>query len=210
MSANCCEPQTPGDDPPVRRILWLALALNAAMFVIEFAAGVAADSVALEADALDFLGDAVTYGISLLVLGHTLIWRARAALFKASLMAAFGLWVLGAAIHGAVTQTVPEAAVMGAVGLLALAVNVGVAALLFRHRSGDANMRSVWLCSRNDAIGNLAVMGAAAGVFGTGSVWPDLAVAAIMAGLALWASGQILVHARRELIAADLPASAAE
>lgn len=185
----------------------IALGLNAAMFAIEMAAGLGADSVALQADALDFFGDTVTYALSLAVLGMSLARRTAAALFKGVSMALMGLWVLGAAAHAAWAQPLPIVEVMGTVGVAALGVNVGVAVLLYRFRGGDSNMRSVWLCSRNDAIGNLAVLAAAAGVFGTGTVWPDLAVAALMATLALVASLQIIRHALAErrgaLIAAE-------
>lgn len=203
MSQSCCE--TPEgsaaahNDPRWRRVLWIALAANAAMFVVEIAAGVAADSRSLQADALDFFGDAANYAISLGVAGMALAWRARAALLKAASMLGFGLWVIGYALYGLVAGAEPHAQTMGLIGTLALLVNVAVAALLFRYRTGDANMRSVWLCSRNDAIGNLAVLAAAFGVFGTGQAWPDLLVAAIMAGLAIWGSAQVFAHARSEL-----------
>ncbi len=203
MSAHCCE--TPGgdaavhNDPRWRRVLWIALVANAAMFLVEIVAGVAADSRALQADALDFFGDAANYAISLGVAGMALAWRARAALLKAASMLAFGVWVLGYAVYGVLTGSDPHAQTMGVIGTLALLVNVAVAVLLFRYRTGDANMRSVWLCSRNDAIGNVAVVGAAFGVFGTGRAWPDLLVAAIMAGLAIWASVQVFGQARAEL-----------
>lgn len=186
-------------DRPYRRILWLALALNAAMFVLEIGAGLAAGSVALWADALDFLGDAATYALTLAVLGLALRWRALAALLKGASMGLFGLGVIGMAAWNALAGTVPEAPVMGVVGLLALAVNVGVAVLLYRYRGGDANRRSVWLCSRNDALGNLAVILAASGVAATGTGWPDVAVAAIMAGLALSSSAVVIRQALAEL-----------
>jgi len=186
------------EPPGIRRILWIALVLNAAMFAVEIGAGLAAKSVALQADALDFLADAATYAISLAVLALSARWRAGAALLKGASLGVFGLWVAAAAVLGAIRQPAPDPAVMGGVGLLALAVNVAVAVMLFRLREGDANLRSVWLCSRNDAIGNVAVMLAALGVFGTGTVWPDLAVAAIMAGLSLWAAWTILREASRE------------
>lgn len=189
----------PRADGPYRSILWIALLLNAAMFVVEIGAGVAAGSVSLLADALDFLGDAANYAVSLFVLGAPLVWRARAALLKAASMAAFGLWVAGEAIFSAVTGIVPLAITMGAVGALALGVNLLVTLMLFRYRDGDSNMRSVWICSRNDALGNLAVMAAAAGVLGTGTGWPDIAVAAIMASLALWGAWQVARLALREL-----------
>ncbi len=205
MSAHCChnepEPQASAN-PRYRRILWGALIVNAAMFAIEIAAGVQSGSVSLLADAIDFLGDAANYGVSLLVLGMTLAWRARAALLKGASMLLFGLFVAGRAVWALAWGAPPEAMTMGLVGLLALAANVGVAVALYAYREGDANMRSVWLCTRNDALGNLAVMAAALGVFGTGSAWPDLAVAAVMAGLAITAGLSVLRDARRELAGA--------
>ena len=182
-----------------RRVLWVVLGINAAMFLVEISAGLAARSVSLQADALDFLGDAFNYGISLFVLGLSLRWRAAAALLKGAFMGLFGLWVIGATIYNAVFATLPGALVMGSVGLAALAANVGSAVLLFRYRDGDANMRSVWLCTRNDAIGNVAVMLAAGGVVATGSGWPDVAVAAVMATLALTACRLVLTQAVGEL-----------
>lgn len=201
MSHSCCPlPESqPHNDPRWRRVLWLALAINAAMFAVEMVAAFAADSRALQADSLDFLGDAANYAISLAVAGMALAWRARAALAKAATMLAFGVWVLGSAIHGSLAGANPQAETMGTIGGLALAANVLVALMLFRYRSGDANMRSVWVCSRNDALGNIAVLGAALGVFGTGQAWPDLAVAAIMAGLAIWGSLEVFRQARQEL-----------
>lgn len=203
MSASCCPTPEPDhaahNRPRWRRALWIALVANAAMFAVELGAGVAADSRALQADALDFLGDAANYAISLGVAGMALAWRARAAQLKAASMLAFGLWVLGYALYGWVVGADPHAETMGAIGALALLVNVAVAALLFRFRTGDANMRSVWLCTRNDAIGNLAVLAAALGVFGTGRAWPDLVVASVMAGLAIWGAVQVFTQARGEL-----------
>jgi Co/Zn/Cd efflux system component len=196
----CCAPKTsPADSPAYRRVLWAALIVNAAMFFIEAGAGLASGSVALQADALDFFGDAANYGLSLFVLSMALVWRARAALVKGASMGLFGLWVIGAAAASALSGEPPSAQVMGAVGFLALAANVGVAVLLYRYRNGDANMRSVWLCTRNDAIGNVAVMAAAVGVFGTGTAWPDIAVAAVMASLALAAAAQVIRSALGEL-----------
>ncbi len=202
MARNCCGPDDVGNahnDPTWRRVLWLALALNGTMFAVEIVAGLAADSRALQADALDFLGDSANYAVSLGVAGMAIVWRARAALAKAATMLAFGIWVLGSAIWGFFAGASPDAGTMGIVGSLALAVNLAVAAMLFRYRSGDANMRSVWICSRNDAIGNIAVLAAAVGVFGTGSAWPDLVVAGIMAGLAIWGSVEVFRQARGEL-----------
>lgn len=206
MSDSCCESacgsETAKADPRWRRILWIALIVNAAMFLIEMAAGAAADSRALQADALDFLGDAANYAVSLAVVGAVLVWRARAALVKSLFMLGFAGWVFGSAVFAFVNGTSPDPAMMGAVGVLALGANVGVALTLYRYRTGDANMRSVWICSRNDAIGNVAVLFAALGVFGTGSAWPDLIVASIMAGLALTGGVQVFRQAMSELKAA--------
>ncbi|MXO73477.1 cation transporter [Alteraurantiacibacter buctensis] len=203
MAKSCCQTPEPDNsaqnNPQWRRILWVAMLANLAMFLVEIFAGIAADSRSLQADALDFFGDAANYAVSLGVAGMTLAWRARAALLKAASMLAFGLGVLGFALHGLIIGANPEPQTMGLVGALALLVNVAVAVLLFRFRGGDANMRSVWLCSRNDAIGNVAVIVAAIGVFGTGSAWPDLLVAAIMALLAIWSSAEVFAQARREL-----------
>lgn len=206
MSA-CCDPQTPSTGSAFRRALVVALALNAFMFAVEFAAALAADSSALLADAVDFLGDASNYALSLGALALAPVWRSRAALVKGLSMGVYGIFVLGVTAHHALRGTAPEPAVMAAVALLALAVNIGVAMMLYRHRNGDANTRSVWLCSRNDAIGNVAVMLAAAGVFGTGSGWPDYLVAALLAALALSAAASVVRQARREILA---PACASE
>ena len=196
---HCCPPPAaPEGDTRARRVLWTVLALNAAMFVIELAAGLGAGSVSLQADALDFLGDSASYAISLVVLGRHPRWRTASAGLKGLAMAGFGLWVIGATVWSLIAKGVPDPVVMGSVGALALVVNVFCAVLLFRFRGGDANMRSVWLCSRNDAIGNIAVMAAASGVFATGTAWPDLAVAIIMASLALYASVLVLAHVARE------------
>lgn len=200
MSASCCPPppaSTP--DSRYRRILWIALLVNAGMFAIEIIAGIAADSVSLLADSLDFLGDGANYGISLWVLGLGVVARARASLLKAASMGLFGVGVIIAAIAHAMADTLPNAPTMGVVGTLALAANIGVAILLYAYRDGDSNMRSVWLCTRNDAIGNIAVLVAALGVFGTGTAWPDLIVASIMATLALSAAWQVAKQARAEL-----------
>ncbi|WP_228244240.1 cation transporter [Porphyrobacter sp. GA68] len=189
------------NNPRWRAILWIALLANAAMFLVEIVAGIAADSRSLQADALDFLGDAANYAISLGVAGMALAWRAQAALVKAATMLAFGLWVIGYAIFALIVGANPEPQTMGLIGMLALLVNLAIALLLFRYRQGDANMRSVWICSRNDAIGNCAVLAAALGVFGTGQAWPDLLVAVIMATLAIWGSIEVFGQARDELAA---------
>jgi Co/Zn/Cd efflux system component len=202
MSAHCCHNEHDHGHSPApgyRRVLWIALAVNALMFAIEIAAGLKSGSVSLLADAIDFFGDAANYGLTLAVLGMGLVWRARAAMIKAASMLIFGLVVLGKALWAATLGVPPEALTMGLVGALALSANVGVAVLLYAFREGDANMRGVWLCTRNDAIGNVAVMLAAVGVFGTGTAWPDLAVAVVMAGLATSAGWSVMRQARREL-----------
>ena len=205
MSAHCHHDHASHDTaagaapPGYRRVLWVALAVNLLMFAVEIGAGMVSGSVSLLADAIDFFGDAANYGVSLAVLSLGIVWRARAALLKASSMMAFGVAVLGNAAWAASQGVPPEALTMGVVGVLALAANVGVALLLYKFREGDANMRSVWLCTRNDALGNLAVMGAALGVFGTGTAWPDLAVAAAMGMLALAGGASIVRQARKEL-----------
>lgn len=197
---SCCQPLPPAADHRYRRVLVIALVLNAAMFAIEVTASVISSSSSLLADAVDFAGDASNYALSLWALAIVPAWRARAALVKGFCMGAYGLFVLAVAALHARAGTVPEPATMGVVALFALAVNVGVAALLYRYRNGDADMRSVWLCSRNDAISNIAVMVAAAGVFGTGSGWPDYVVAAIMATLAFGGSIIVIRQARREIL----------
>ncbi|HEX2859221.1 MAG TPA: cation transporter [Alphaproteobacteria bacterium] len=189
-----------GPTPPGwRNVLWIALALNFGMFIAEIVAGLHSGSSALQADALDFLGDSANYAISLLVAGMALHWRTRAALLKGASMGLFGVWVIGVTFWHMMNGVVPDAPTMGLIGVLAMLVNVGVAVMLYRYRTGDANMRSVWICSRNDAIGNIAVMVAALGVFGTGTAWPDTIVALIMAGLGLWGAWQVITHAWREL-----------
>lgn len=182
-----------------RRVLWIALVINLAMFAGEIFAGIASGSRSLQADALDFLGDAANYAISLGVAGLALRWRSRAALVKGGTILAFGLYVFGTTLVAAFGARVPQGETMGLVGTLALVANGAVALMLFRYRTGDANMRSVWICSRNDAIGNVAVIAAAFGVLGTGTQWPDLAVAAIMAALGVSGGLQIIVQAVREL-----------
>jgi len=201
VSESCCAvpEEKQAADPRYRRILWIALAVNAAMFAVEIAGSLASGSVSLLADGVDFAGDASNYALSLAVLSMGLAWRARAALVKGFCMAAYGVFVLAAAAYGAWGGVPPEPFTMGAIGLLALAANVGVAVLLYTYRTGDANMRSVWLCSRNDAIGNIAVVLAALGVLGIGTVWPDLAVAVVMATLGLSAARNVIAQARADL-----------
>jgi Co/Zn/Cd efflux system component len=201
MSAHCCHTQPPATQmhSAYRRVLWLVMLINAGMFMIEISSGLRAGSVALLADSLDFLGDTGNYAISLFVLSMSLPWRARAAQFKAASMALFGLWVLAATAWHAWQGGVPVAATMGLIGALALLANLVSAALLYAWREGDSNMRSVWLCTRNDALGNIAVLLAALAVMGNDSAWPDLLVASIMAGLGLTSAWQVLRQARSEL-----------
>jgi Co/Zn/Cd efflux system component len=187
-----------GLDPRYKRILWTVIGINAAMFLGETAAGHWAGSQALKADALDFLADTVTYGLSLAVIGASLRTRATAALAKGISLSLMALWVFGSTLYQTLVLGLPSAAAMGGVGALALAANLASVILLKPYKDGDANVRSVWLCSRNDAIGNVIVMVAALGVWGTATAWPDLVVAAIMAGVFLTSSVQILRQARDE------------
>ena len=201
MSERCCGAAATFDGRSVayRRVLWIVIALNAAMFVVEVAAGYIARSQALQADAMDFLGDAATYALSLLVIGRAAAWRANAALFKGLSLGVLALWVGGSTLWRAILGGAPEPITMSAVGGLALCVNVGAALLLYRFRDGEANVRSVWLCSRNDAIGNIAVVFAAAAVWASGAAWPDLVVALAMSALFLQTSVRIVAQARGEL-----------
>lgn len=200
MSCCSCEgPKFDGVSPAYRRALWAVIAINAVMFAVELGAGALADSVALAADSLDFLADSLTYGLSLWVLGRPPAWRARAATFKGLSLAAMGLGVLGATLWRTLVLETPEAFVMSGVGVLALAANLASVAILFRWRDGDANVRSVWLCSRNDAIGNVAVVAAGGAVWLTASGWPDVIVAAAMAALFLRSAVSILRQSLDEL-----------
>ncbi|MCG7493755.1 cation transporter [Thalassobius sp. Cn5-15] len=201
--AGCCGhgAKFDGMSPAYKRRLWAVIVLNAAMFVVEMSAGHMAQSQALQADALDFFGDALTYGVSLAVIGASIRVRTMAALGKGISLMVMGVWVFGSTAYRVLYLGVPQADIMGAVGLMALAVNLASVFLLMRYKDGDANVRSVWLCSRNDAIGNVAVMFAALGVWGSGTGWPDVIVAGVMAGLFLSASVQIIRQAlveRRE------------
>ncbi|VIO73721.1 cation transporter [Bradyrhizobium ivorense] len=191
----CCEGGVPvfdGLDVSYKRMLWTVIGINGAMFLVEMIAGQLVGSQALKADALDFLADTVTYGLSLAVIGASLRTRASAALLKGVSLSLMALWVFGSTVYQTLVLGVPKAEVMGAVGMLALAANLTSVLLLLPYKNGDANVRSVWLCSRNDAIGNIIVMVAALGVWGTATAWPDLAVAAVMAGIFLTSSIQIL------------------
>src|SRR5437879_9381520 len=202
---ECCAPPpldsggSKKQDDAYRRVLWMVLAINAAMFAVEVIAGLVAGSAALQADALDFLGDAANYAISLLVVGMALRYRASAALAKGATMAAFGLWVIAMVVWHAVHGTLPSAFTMVTVGIAALVANIASFGLLWAYRKGDANMRSAWICTRNDVLGNIAVLLAALGVFGTGTGWPDVIVAAIMAGLALQGASVVVQQSTLEL-----------
>jgi cation diffusion facilitator family transporter len=198
--AGCCGAGIDAaGEPRFRRVLWLALIANATMFAVEVVAGMISSSVSLQADALDFFGDAASYAITLAVLGLSLRARSIAALVKGATMALFGLWVIGNAVYRTFNETVPDAPIMGGIAVLALAVNVAVAVMLYRYRGGDSNTHSIWLCSRNDAIGNIAVLLAAGGVYLSATGWPDIAVAAVIASLNLSSAWQVFRHAGDEL-----------
>ena len=182
-----------------RRILWIVLVLNLVMFFVEGIAGWLAQSNALMADALDMLGDAAIYAFSLFVIQLHPIWRTRSGILKASIMSLFAFGILGATIYRVSHQVIPLASAMGIVGTLALFINLFCAYLLLRFRDDDVNMRSAWLCSRNDVLANLGVIVAAGGVLWTGSHWPDLAVGVIIAGLILQSSLGIFKDAKLEL-----------
>lgn len=196
-------PRFDGVDASYKRVLWAVIFINAAMFLVEMSAGRLAGSQALQADALDFLGDALTYGLSLAVIGMSLKVRSTAALIKGLSLLLMGLWVFGSTAYQALILGVPKAEIMGLIGFLALAANMASVLLLMRYKDGDANVRSVWLCSRNDAVGNVAVMVASAAVWFTASAWPDLVVAIVMAGLFLRSSQLILVQAWEEYRSGD-------
>ena len=199
MACTCShEPAPAKPNSKFRTALWIALLINAAMFLVELVGGAYAHSSSLWADSLDFFGDAVNYAVSLAVLGASLYWRATVALFKGITMALFGFVVIGKVIYSYLQGIPPEAITMGLIGILALVANVISAVILYAFRDGDSNMKSVWLCSRNDAIGNMAVIMAAVGVFGTGSLWPDIIVAAIMAILGLSGGYQVIKQALKE------------
>jgi Co/Zn/Cd efflux system component len=196
-------PRFDGLDPRFKRILWVVIAINAVMFLLEMTAGQLAGSQSLQADALDFLADTVTYGISLAVIGASLRTRTTAALAKGVSLTLMGLWVFGSTLYHVLILGLPRAEIMGVIGVLALGANAASVLLLMRYKDGDANVRSVWLCSRNDAIGNVAVMIAALAVWGTNTAWPDLLVAGIMAGVFLTSSVQILRQAFAEYAAGE-------
>ncbi len=197
--AGCCGPSEAPKIARQRRVLGVVLAINLIMFAVEIGAGWHASSLALQADALDFLGDSLNYAVALFVLGRSLAWRAGTAFAKGAVMFGFGVFLAGASVYHGVVGSAPEAPVMGAIGALALVANLACALMLFGFRGEDANLRAVWLCSRNDAIGNLAVLAAAAGVVLSGTAWPDLAVGLVMAALAVWAGLSVMRQARAEL-----------
>jgi Co/Zn/Cd efflux system component len=214
MDDCCCAPPPPlnlggnkKQDTAYRRVLWAVLTINAAMFAVEVIAGLAAGSASLQADSLDFLGDAANFAISLLVVGMALRYRATAALAKGATMAAFGVWVIGTVVWHSLHGTLPNAFTMGTVGIAALTANAASFGLLWAYRHGDANMRSAWICTRNDVLGNIAVLVAAAGVFGTGTGWPDVIVAAIMATLAVQGAVLVVRQAIGELRVGQLTAA---
>src|SRR4051794_8520794 len=198
---SCCEDDchVATTDAGYRRILWAALGINAVMFLVEIVASFVAGSMSLRADALDFLGDAANYAVALAVVGLSLQWRAGAALLKGGVMGLFGFWVAGSTVYNAIAATVPKAELMGIIGLLALAANLCVAVLLYRYRQGDSQAMSVWLCTRNDCIVNIAVMIAGAGVWASQTPWPDIAVAAVVAALGITSAIRISRQALREI-----------
>jgi Co/Zn/Cd efflux system component len=202
MGASCsdgCSAGAPEPDRRYRRALWIALGINLVLFVVEVAASLLSGSVSLRADALDFLGDAANYALALAVFGMALRWRASAALLKGGVMGAFGLWVAASTVAHALAATLPHAGTMSAIGAIAFAANAAVAALLYRFRATDSQALSVWLCTRNDCLVNLAVIAAGGGVWASGTPWPDIAVAAAVAALALSSAFRVSRRALREM-----------
>ena len=199
MGTHCCEVKHEKVSQSFRKVLWIALIVNFTMFLVELASSFSADSVSLVADSIDFFGDAANYAVSLFVLSSGLVVRAKASLLKAATMGLFGLWVIGTSIYNAVVMSAPVAETMGFLGVIAMLANLFVAVLLYKYRDGDSNMQSVWLCTRNDVIGNIAVIVAASGVFLTTTRWPDLIVAFGMGILSLYSSLQVIKVAKLEL-----------
>lgn len=195
---KCCGPIKVQSER-FRKAVWIAFAINLSMFAYEFGASFLANSASLKADALDFLGDAANYAVSLFVLSRSLHLKAKASLLKGLTMGGFGIWVFSATVYNAFYGKLPDSEAMVWIGTIALVANLTVAVLLYQFRDGDSNMKSVWLCSRNDAIGNVAVMGAAAAVFYFKTRWPDLVVAFFMAYLTLSSSVHIISAALHEL-----------
>lgn len=207
MRSHCCSPATGMNSARYRGILWIALGANFTMFVVELVASAISGSSSLAADALDFFGDSANYAASLGAMALGGLWASRVALVKGVAMFCFGITVIAYAGWHAFLGVAPEPIAMGVVGLAALTVNLGVAVLLFRYREGDANMRSVWLCTRNDVVANIMVIAAAIGVLGTGSPWPDIAVAAVLAVLGISSGRAVIMLARAELSTAHRASS---
>ena len=201
VACNDCSVATKdqSQNPVFQKVLWIALLVNLAMFFVEIIASHIGDSMSLQADALDFFGDSANYAISLFVLGMALHLRARASVVKGLTMGLFGIWVIGAALYRVFVGSEPEPMIMGSIAVMALIANMSVAVMLYRFREGDSNMQSIWLCSRNDAIGNVAVLIAAVGVTASASRWPDLIVAMIIASLSLSAAYTVLKLAFQEM-----------
>lgn len=193
-------PQNSGHMAPgYKRALWIAVLLNVGYGLVEIVGGFLSGSQAVKADALDFLGDGVITLLGLIAIGWSLLWRARSALIQGIFLGVLGLGVLVSTAYRVIVLNEPDAELMGVFGAIALIVNVAAALVLIPHRTGDANVRAVWLFSRNDAIGNLAVVIAAALVYWTGMSWPDLLVAVLIAGLFLHSSWSIIRDARADL-----------
>jgi cation diffusion facilitator family transporter len=200
MSCDDCTPKDLAHTTPAyRRALWIVALLNLGMGAVEIVGGFFAHSQALKADALDFLGDGAITLLAVVAIRRSHYWRARSAFMQAVFLGAMGLGVFAMTAYRFFVQEIPTAATMGLFGIMALAVNVGAALILIPHRRGDASVRAVWLFSRNDALGNLAVIVAAVFVAWTQTAWPDLIVAAIVAGLFLHSAWSIFKDARREL-----------
>ena len=201
---SCCDDDCSSSGTPpgkaYRIVLWIALAINLGMFAVEVIASIISGSVSLQADALDFLGDAANYAVAVLVAGMALRWRASAALLKGVVMGMFAFWVAGSTFYYALLATVPRAEIMSGIGVVAFVANMSVAVLLYRFRESDSQALSVWLCTRNDAIVNLAVIAAGAGVWASGTHWPDIAVAAVIAALGLSSAVRVVRSASKELL----------
>lgn len=203
-NCSCDNMKFDGISSSYKRILWVVIFINAFMFIIEFSAGFMANSKALQADALDFLGDTLTYTITFLVIGHSVKWRSGAALIKGISLLFMGLWVAGSTFYNVFFAQIPNETIMGSIAISAFIANVVCALLLMRYRDGDANVRSVWLCSRNDAINNLLVLIAAGVVYITQSHWPDLIVAFLMSIIFLHSAALIIKQAWKEWRDADI------